>query len=298
MNNFLKKYLPFASICLMMLFVIGCASKAPAPVEGKFETKQEKVEEVKPKIKCPDVYIVKENETLFSISLKCGFDYQEVARINGLKKPYKVKKGDEIRLDLVRNQEAQKVIEPAQEQKVETIPFEDETSLEPVETVEEFQGYGTPTEINEPKVIREVYNTKNLKETNKVVATRNKLSKTWSWPTNGSLGNKFDPNKGMKGIEIIGEAGQEIRSVAKGKVIYAGEDLKGYGRLVIIKHEDNLITVYGHTQEILVREGQSVEAAEAIATMGNSGTEQFKLLFEVRKGGQSVDPLRYLKQSS
>jgi lipoprotein NlpD len=102
----------------------------------------------------------------------------------------------------------------------------------------------------------------------------------------------------MKGIEILGEAGQEIRSVAKGKVIYAGEDLKGYGRLVIIKHEDNLITVYGHTQEILVREGQSVEAAEAIATMGNSGTEQFKLLFEVRKGGQSVDPLRYLKQSS
>lgn len=164
--------------------------------------------------------------------------------------------------------------------------------------MEEFQGYGTPTEINEPKVIREVYNKKNLKETERFVAQKEKLSKTWTWPTNGKVGAKFDPNNGKKGIEILGEIGQEIRTVSRGKVIYAGEDLKGYGKLIIIKHDDNLITVYGNAQEILVSEGQSVEAAEAIATMGNSIENEVKLIFEVRKGGQSIDPMLYLKKTS
>lgn len=253
-------------LSLITIFFIGCASKSPAPVEGKIEYETEKVEkkDTKPKKQCPDVYIVKKDETLFSISLKCGFNYQDVARVNGLKKPYKVKKGDEVRFDLLRKKDPIKIEKPTQEDKVETLPLREETDTDTIESIEEFQGYGTPTEINEPRVIREIYNRKNLKETNKFVANKEKLSKTWSWPTNGKISSKFNPNDGKKGIEILGEVGQEIRTVSKGKVIYAGEDLKGYGKLIIIKHDDNLITVYGNAQEILVREGQSVEAAEAI----------------------------------
>ena len=294
--KFLNFFISFFSI----LIIAGCASKSPAPVEGKidYEKKEDERPDVKPKTQCPDVYIVKENETLFSISLKCGFNYKDVANANGLKTPYKVKKGDEIRLDLLRQQDPVKIEPPAQEDKVETIPRGEEADLNTIETVEEFQGYGTPTEINEPKVIREVYNKKNLKETERFVAQKEKLSKTWTWPTNGKVGAKFDPNNGKKGIEILGEIGQEIRTVSRGKVIYAGEDLKGYGKLIIIKHDDNLITVYGNAQEILVSEGQSVEAAEAIATMGNSIENEVKLIFEVRKGGQSIDPMLYLKKTS
>ena len=151
----------------------------------------------------------------------------------------------------------------------------------------------TQAEIDE-----EINRKKNLKEAERFVAQKEKLSKTWTWPTNGKVGAKFDPNNGKKGIEILGEIGQEIRTVSRGKVIYAGEDLKGYGKLIIIKHDDNLITVYGNAQEILVSEGQSVEAAEAIATMGNSIENEVKLIFEVRKGGQSIDPMLYLKKTS
>ena len=84
--------------------------------------------------------------------------------------------------------------------------------------------------------------------------------------------------------------------MSKGKVIYAGEDLKGYGRLIIIKHDNDLLSVYGHNEEIFVREGQTVEALEAIGTMGSTGADRVKLYFEIRKGGQSVNPLIYIKK--
>ena len=76
-----------------------------------------------------------------------------------------------------------------------------------------------------------------------------------------------------------------------------GEDLQGYGRLIIIKHDYDLLSVYGHNEEIFVKEGQSVEALEAISTMGSSGTDTIKLYFEIRKGGQSVNPLSYIQKS-
>jgi lipoprotein NlpD len=90
--------------------------------------------------------------------------------------------------------------------------------------------------------------------------------------------------------------GQEIRAVTKGKIIYAGEDLKGYGKLVILKHDDGILTVYGSQNEILVTENQIVNAGQTIGIMGNSATEQVKLIFEVRDGGKSIDPLKYLKK--
>ena len=296
------KSLKLLTILFSIFMLIGCASKAPAPVEGgiDFEKNEPKEPAIKSSAQCPDVYIVKEGETLFSISLKCGFNYKEVANANGLKTPYKVKKGDEIRLDLLRKQDPAK-IEPApsQEDAVETIPLNDGSTLDTIETVEEFQGYGSPTEISEPKVIREVYNNKNFKETEKFIAQKEKLSKTWAWPTEGKIISEFNPDNGKKGLEILGEMGQEIRTVSRGKVIYAGEDLKGYGKLIIIKHDDDLITVYGNAQEILVSEGQTVEAAEAIATMGSSASaNEAKLIFEVRKGGQSIDPMKFLKRNS
>jgi lipoprotein NlpD len=78
-------------------------------------------------------------------------------------------------------------------------------------------------------------------------------------------------------------------------VIYAGEELKGFGKLIIIKHEDNILSVYGHNRELLVTEGQKVDAGEIISTMGNTGTDKVKLHFEIRKNGQSVDPTQYFK---
>ena len=118
----------------------------------------------------------------------------------------------------------------------------------------------------------------------------------WQWPTKGKLENLFNEAQGQKGIDILGSLGQEIKAAGPGKVIYSGEDLKGYGKLVIIKHNNSYLSVYAHNKELLVKEGQVITKGQKIATMGDSGTDKVKLHFEIRKQGQSVDPTSFLGQ--
>jgi lipoprotein NlpD len=110
------------------------------------------------------------------------------------------------------------------------------------------------------------------------------------------LENLFNEAQGQKGIDILGSLGQEIKAAGPGKVIYSGEDLKGYGKLVIIKHNNSYLSVYAHNKELLVKEGQVITKGQKIATMGDSGTDKVKLHFEIRKQGQSVDPTNFLGQ--
>lgn len=301
MKIVLLKKVFFYTLIVSLLY--SCAAKIPAPVDREIYEKEnvESSIDKKKRSQCPDVYLLKKGETLFSISIKCGYNYKDVAKANGLKRPYKLKAGDEIRFDLMK-QNSDKENNNYSSETIETIPLEQEPEIVPLEEditeieAEEFQGYGTPTIINEPKIIREVYSKRTLKKTNKIVKAKAKAEKTWSFPTNGSIDKPFDSNSDTKGISILGSFGQEIKSVSKGKVIYVGEDLQGYGRLIIIKHDHDLLSVYGHNEEIFVREGQTVEALEAIGTMGRTGTDTVKLYFEIRKGGQSVDPLLYIKK--
>ena len=269
----------------LLIFVVillsGCASKMPTPVEGETLKKVEK---------CPDVYKVNAGETLFSISLMCGFNYQNVAKANGLEKPYKIKKGDFIRFDLLRQKDPVDVEKPIQSNEVETLPLDQEDLI-----TEELQ-ITAPIQVKDPKVIREIYSSKTLKKANKVVADRKKLSDIWVNPTEGKITSNFDIAIGNKGIKIEGQLGQEIRAVTKGKVIYAGEDLKGYGKLVILKHNDGILTVYGNQNEILVAENQVINSGQTLGIMGNSAIEEVALIFEVRDGGKSIDPLKYLKE--
>jgi lipoprotein NlpD len=285
-SSFIKKRIIFLLFC--SIFFIGCASKIPVPVEQK-----------KPKpvvTKCADVYIVKKDETLFSISIKCGFDYKKVAIANGLKKPYFVKKGDQIRLDILL-QDKLKPLKKIETDQVGTIPFNEEEISSETSNTSEFK-FGDPVNIDNPKAIREVYSKKSIKKANQVIAQKEKTSRAWQWPTDSSPVNEFDSSAIKKGIEFYGVPGQEIRSVAKGKVIYSGEDLEGYGRLIIIKHKNNILSVYAHQKELLVKEGAEVVAGQTIGTMGSSGTDMVKLLFEIRRDGKSVDPIKFLKQGS
>ena len=137
-----------------------------------------------------------------------------------------------------------------------------------------------------------------IKKSKKLSALKTKNQKNWEWPTDGKLTSTFNQAADKKGIEILGLEGQEIRSTAKGKVIYVGEDLAGYGKLTIIKHDNNILSVYGHQQATLVIEGQSVQAGQSIGTMGKTGANEVKLLFEIRKDGESMDPINLLKNIS
>jgi lipoprotein NlpD len=118
----------------------------------------------------------------------------------------------------------------------------------------------------------------------------------WVWPTQGKISAAFNESSN-KGIDIAGTMGQAIYAAAAGKVIYSGSDLRGYGKLVIIKHSKTYLSVYAHNSKILVKEGQSVGAKQAIAEMGNTDSSMVKLHFEIRRLGKSVDPAKYLTQN-
>lgn len=117
---------------------------------------------------------------------------------------------------------------------------------------------------------------------------------TWAWPTRGKVLSGFNEGGNAKGIDIGGTAGQPILAAAPGKVIYSGSDLRGYGKLVIIKHNATYLSVYAHNSNILVKEGQQVSRGQKIAEMGNTDTDRIKLHFEIRRQGKSVDPANYL----
>jgi len=282
------------------LFLASCASQFPAPVDG--EKQKNKANK-----KCPDVYKVKKGETVFSIALKCGFDYKKLALSNGLKKPYFVKPGDQIRFDIYRKNKVKVYGDQDKEDSVNTIAFEEDEIIEDnIFSSEEigeqelsvnFQ-FGEPIQIDQPKVIHERYSKKSIKKSQKLSALKEKNQKNWDWPTDGELTSHFNHAADKKGIEILGLEGQEIRSIAKGKVIYVGEDLAGYGKLTIIKHDRKILSVYGNQQSILVTEGQTVQAGQSIGTMGRSSADEVKLLFEIRKDGESINPIKFLKKLS
>jgi lipoprotein NlpD len=120
---------------------------------------------------------------------------------------------------------------------------------------------------------------------------------SWLWPVNGKIIDNFSlSDGGNKGIDVAGTRGQPILATADGRVVYAGNALRGYGNLIIIKHNDDYLSAYAHNDTMLVREQQQVTAGQKIATMGSTGTSSARLHFEIRYKGKSVNPLRYLPQ--
>ena len=118
------------------------------------------------------------------------------------------------------------------------------------------------------------------------------------WPAQGKLVTGFSDTANLKGIDIAGQAGAPVIASAGGKVVYAGAGLRGYGKLVIIKHNNKFLSAYAHNREILVKEGQQVTRGQKIAEMGSTDADQTKLHFEIRRLGKPMDPLKYLPPAS
>jgi lipoprotein NlpD len=116
----------------------------------------------------------------------------------------------------------------------------------------------------------------------------------WAWPAAGKVISGFSETANLKGIDIAGKSGQPVLASGPGKVVYAGSGLRGYGKLIIIKHNNTFLSAYAHNREILVREGQQVARGQKIAEMGDSDADQVKLHFEIRRLGKPVDPAKFL----
>ncbi len=117
---------------------------------------------------------------------------------------------------------------------------------------------------------------------------------TFLWPASGQVSARFNGGT-SKGIDIRGNPGDPIVAAAKGRVVYVGSSLRGYGNLIMVKHDNDLMTAYAHNRKILVRENQQVQAGQHIAEMGSTDSNTTRLHFELRRGGHAVDPMPYLK---
>jgi lipoprotein NlpD len=124
-------------------------------------------------------------------------------------------------------------------------------------------------------------------------ASDNDDAVNFQWPTRGNVIAGFDEAKN-KGLDIAGKAGDPVLAAADGRVVYAGAGLRGYGNLIILKHNNTYLTAYAHNQTLLVKEDQAIKRGQKIAEMGNSDADQVKLHFEIRRQGKPVDPAKYL----
>ncbi|WP_372015451.1 peptidoglycan DD-metalloendopeptidase family protein [Pseudoxanthomonas sp. 10H] len=200
--------------------------------------------------------VVQRGETLYSIARRNGVAVEDIARWNGLKPPYTIYPGQRLALGQGGSRGSA------------TAPTRTVTAPKPQ----------APAATPAP-------------------ASRAPASSgfSWRWPAQGVLLNTYVAgNNTRQGIDIGGSSGQSVSAAADGVVVYSGAGLVGYGELIIIKHNEQWLSAYGHNRKRLVNEGQNVKAGEQIAEMGRTGAAREMLHFEIRYNGKPVDPLLYL----
>lgn len=257
-----------------------------------------------------NTYTVRKGDTMFLIAYISGLDVKELAALNNMKEPYNLSVGQTLK---VSNGRAQSVAQPAIAPQPQA-PVQQPVSSEPTVTYTPGANgtqYGSDGTITGPvKATAGGLPPVNSAPVNQPVQVQNQpvvsqpipqdnapVTSTiaWQWPTSGNVVQGFSSSDGgNKGIDIGGSRGQAVNAAAGGRVVYAGNALRGYGNLIIIKHNDDFLSAYAHNDSILVKDQQEVKAGQQIAKMGNTGTNDVKLHFEIRYKGKSVDPTRYL----
>jgi len=229
--------------------------------------------------------MVRGGDTLYSIAWQMGMNYRELAKINGIRSPYTIYKGQRLRLKPATQQPA---VQSAALQPRPAIQASSPAPAKPPVT-----SVAKPAPKPVPAIPPATASKPNTAATQK--ATVPAYDGKWVWPTRGRVLTQFKSSgPGKQGIDIGGHADQPVKAAANGKVVYAGSGLVGYGRLIIVKHNENLLSAYGHNNKLLVNEGEHVTAGQMIAKMGSSGTNRNELYFEIRKNGKPTDPMGYL----
>lgn len=215
----------------------------------------------------PGYYTVRPGDTLIRIGLDHGQNWRDIIRWNAIENPNLIEVGQVLRVS-PPTVDANQEVAVAKSVQIGSVSAATEDKKTPP----------PPTEAPAVNAVR-----------NEGAEESFQLS----WPAQGSVSSNFDDSKN-KGLDISGKTGDAILAAADGRVVYSGAGLRGYGNLIILKHNNTFLTAYAHNQTLLVREDQSVKRGQKIAEMGNSDSEQVKLHFELRRLGKPVDPLKFL----
>lgn len=256
-------------------------------------------------------YKVNKGDTMFLIAYLAGIDVKELAALNNMSEPYHLSVGQTLKIGNCSTKTVTSTVAASTASNaVNNTPAvtytpgangtqigSDGSIIGPVKS-----GAGVPSVTPTP-----TYNTssntpsapvateENTTATNANVIAPIASNVAWQWPATGNIIQGFsNSDGGNKGIDIAGSRGQAVKAAAAGRVVYAGNALRGYGNLIIIKHNDDFLSAYAHNDKILVADQQEIKAGQEIAKMGSSGTNAVKLHFEIRYKGKSVDPTRYL----
>ncbi|MTD37090.1 murein hydrolase activator NlpD [Erwinia sp. CPCC 100877] len=256
-------------------------------------------------------YTVKHGDTLFYIAWITGNDFRDLAQRNNIQAPYALNVGQTLQVGNASGAPitgGNAVTEAdAKAQGVATASAQNSNpavASKPTITYSEDSGEQNANKMlpNNPPATGTVAApvtapTNSMAEPTASSTSTSSPISSWRWPTEGKIIENFSAAEGgNKGIDIAGSKGQAVIATASGRVVYAGNALRGYGNLIIIKHNDDYLSAYAHNDTMLVREQQEVKAGQKIATMGSTGTSSTRLHFEIRYKGKSVNPLRYLPQ--
>lgn len=266
------------------------ADRGPAPAKPAVAAKPAP----RPADTRPEFHVVSKGDTLYSIALDNGLDYRELAQWNGITDPGVIGIGQQLRLSppgSVAAATALKTPPGVQERPLGERPLAAGANVK-----------------TEPKAVRAPYSDQTYarlagvkpdlaaKPDARPPAGRDTGADgiLWGWPASGKLIGSFNETAKLKGIAISGKLGQPVLASASGRVIFSGTGIRGFGKLIVIKHNEQFLSVYAHNNELLVKEGQSVAKGQKIGEMGSTDADQVKLHFEIRLHGKPVDPAKLL----
>jgi lipoprotein NlpD len=272
---------------LSAMVLSGCANKnRPAPVEDRSPNAARapaKMVASADNAGKPGYYSVKSGDTLIRIGMDNGQSWRDIARWNNIENPNLIETGQVLRV--TPPEETGVVVRPVSSTNVVTSPAPANTASAPAPASNTASVRPPASAANPPNASTPANNLANSDSAEDTVS--------FQWPTRGNVLAGFDEVKN-KGIDIAGKAGDPVLAAADGKVVYAGSGLRGYGNLVILKHNNTYLTAFAHNQSLLVKEDQAIKRGQKIAEMGNSDADQVKLHFEIRRQGKPVDPAKYL----
>ncbi|SFC54845.1 lipoprotein NlpD [Polaromonas sp. OV174] len=275
-----------------MLLAAGCATRSPgnAPVEDRgtgMSRQQSTVTEAVKQLPGfenagkPGYYTVRPGDTMIRIGLESGQNWRDIVRWNALENPNLIEVGQVLRVAPPVSEASQVVTRPVSSGSVAAAPVPAASASATAKPASAPASAAAPVVAAAPTPAPTP------------AAINGDEDVGWIWPAQGQLIAGFDDAKN-KGLDIAGKAGDAVLASADGRVVYSGAGLRGYGNLIILKHNNTFLTAYAHNQTLLVKEDQAVKKGQKIAEMGNSDADRVKLHFEIRRQGKPVDPAKYL----
>ena len=264
-------------LLLNILLCVACAPITPAVVVEREVTG---VKQETDRIGGSVIRFVQPGDTLYAIAFASGLDVRDLAAWNNLSLDARIEVGQKLRLTKPLNFVAKP---PAPSKSSSTASANTKVQSRASETAK-----NTSRKTQRP--VRQTTATGQSSKSNTVSSS----ATVWQWPLRGKLLRGFALSRGQQGVDIEGAIGQSVMASAAGEIVYVGNGLKGYGNLIIIKHNDEFLSAYAYNQAVFVKEGEQVKQASVIGSIGTNQRGEAALQFQIRKQGSPVNPLSYL----